>query len=228
MIITCPQCDARFVVPSTVFMRGGRKMKCASCAHTWFQDEPLEKSEAVKTFAENLDKQKQTAKVKSDKGAFMSVLKNDFKTGRILIASGFAVAICVYVVLRLLSHDVIMGQGLAFDNIKLERENTHASLSGEIVNSMNDARGVPTLKVTELLQDNVVGNISLHAPSKDVLDAGETLKFDIFIDHLDPHVLNLKIGFEGGENQEDSYDEDSHEETPHETPHETPSHNVHH
>ena len=37
MILTCPSCQKRFQVPEGALGDSGRKVKCSSCAHVWFQ-----------------------------------------------------------------------------------------------------------------------------------------------------------------------------------------------
>ena len=37
MIITCPKCSTQFSVPDRALGGGGRTLKCARCAHKWFQ-----------------------------------------------------------------------------------------------------------------------------------------------------------------------------------------------
>ena len=37
MIITCPECATRYEAASKAFEPDGRKVRCTSCAHTWFQ-----------------------------------------------------------------------------------------------------------------------------------------------------------------------------------------------
>jgi predicted Zn finger-like uncharacterized protein len=197
MIITCPECDARFVVPSTVFMRGGRKMKCASCAHTWFQDEPLEKSEAVKKFARDLDKGQKKAKKLPGEG-FFSTLKQEIIDGKFFVIGGFSCAMIIFFIVQLLSSaPLVMGQGLAFHNIEIKRDNGDMTLVGEIVNTMNEKRGVPTLQIAELLHDDLLGNTHLIKPEKEILNADETLKITLQLPAIGREVRNLKIGFEG-------------------------------
>ena len=44
MIITCPSCLSRFAVKAEAIGLSGRKVRCAKCTHSWFQDpvtEPL-------------------------------------------------------------------------------------------------------------------------------------------------------------------------------------------
>ncbi|WP_129793527.1 DUF3426 domain-containing protein [Sphingosinicella sp. CPCC 101087] len=38
MILTCPSCQARYVVPDSAIGTIGRKVRCAGCRHSWFQE----------------------------------------------------------------------------------------------------------------------------------------------------------------------------------------------
>ncbi|TNE54099.1 MAG: hypothetical protein EP341_05890, partial [Sphingomonadales bacterium] len=40
MIIACPACRTRYVVPDTAIGIDGRTVRCAKCKHSWFQDGP--------------------------------------------------------------------------------------------------------------------------------------------------------------------------------------------
>lgn len=40
MIIQCPACATRYVVPDTAIGAEGRTVRCAKCRHSWFQDGP--------------------------------------------------------------------------------------------------------------------------------------------------------------------------------------------
>jgi predicted Zn finger-like uncharacterized protein len=40
MLLVCPSCRTRYVVPDTAIGATGRQVRCASCRHSWFQEGP--------------------------------------------------------------------------------------------------------------------------------------------------------------------------------------------
>src|ERR1700730_12959116 len=51
MIVVCPQCSTRYLVDPRALGAGGRRVRCAQCAHTWHHQPPPQALAELETVA---------------------------------------------------------------------------------------------------------------------------------------------------------------------------------
>lgn len=123
MILTCPQCDMRYLVSAVSIGPEGRKVRCASCSHVWFQ--PPEVMESEETFRDILKQEMHSAPIPDSvkpipEGSNVPAHPKDVPPAkkstpldrRALMASvmGYAAAACVMVLI--IGAVVLMKDGL--------------------------------------------------------------------------------------------------------------------
>lgn len=47
MILTCPSCNTRYLLPPSALLPSGREVRCARCSHDWFQAPPADMPHTV-------------------------------------------------------------------------------------------------------------------------------------------------------------------------------------
>ena len=66
MIISCPECTARFLVEAAALGATGRMVRCGKCAHTWPESPPETNSESIETAADDVSSPDPEAEPETD------------------------------------------------------------------------------------------------------------------------------------------------------------------
>ncbi|PCI01364.1 MAG: hypothetical protein COB76_01515 [Alphaproteobacteria bacterium] len=210
MILTCPQCETKFSVPDNAITAEGRKVRCAKCKHEWHQL-PVEEKVADNSSGPEIIRETQNGSKESMKAAtIIAWVKSEIIDGVKPFAIGLSIVLIIFAVIQMMSSHLVIGQGLAFHDAALTREGEVLKISGEIVNSMNEDRGVPKIQIT-LLYEDVEGDSVVILPSKTILSAGESLTFSHEVTGDDWNVTDLNVRFLiDSEDEADGHEEDAH------------------
>lgn len=201
MILTCPQCATRYLLPAHTLGQEGRRVKCSECSEMWFQlpDSEELKAQSTESFEEipegvkplpegaNLPTvQEQTDEVSEDKAADRTRLM------------GYAAAVCVFfAVLGILigfrgfisealpisqSLYALMGYEkenpvlrLVFDSLQAKATSDAAGekieVTGKILNPMDYSIKVPPIKAEIRDKDGKVLESWIVNPPVSVIEA---------------------------------------------------------
>lgn len=207
MILTCPQCETRFVVPANAIPSEGRSVRCAKCQAKWHQL-PVEDDDRVDVVkAPVITKTEETPKSDGKFALILASVKKELIEGYKPFTAGLAIVLALFFALTQFSGSaVVVGQGLAFHHVVIEREGSELAIRGEIVNSMNDVRGVPKIQLTTIF-DGVDGDSFLIVPAKDVLEPNEQIEFTYVLTEADAAITDIKVGFVTAQDMSEETDE---------------------
>ena len=142
---------------------------------------------------ENVQQQKDDA---GDNKSFLKKIKQDFTEGYVVIgATAFAIILVFLGYGMMQSPPLIMGQGLAFDNVSVDRDGHDLTVNATIVNAMDSDRGIPSIKVTKILAHDIEGDTHIIKPEKEKLHSGESIPVSIMLKDVGSEVLNLTLAF---------------------------------
>ncbi len=182
MILQCPACQARYLLPDQAIGATGRTVRCAKCAHSWFQA-PSESAKAVDDLKQVLDKI--NAKPKPiPPGSNLPVVRRE-ATPLSLRLSVAAIAAVAAALLILVIHPGTFGlpasKGLVLADAGLTKlsVNNHVvyEINGKITNATANLMAVPTVRVTLLDGDNITLKTWDFANKGKTLEAGKDLPF---------------------------------------------------
>lgn len=214
MILTCPQCQTRFLVPSAALPDEGRKVRCCQCRHIWLQmpvddvtdleipQKTEKKEDGVKIETpspdakpDNVGQPIEQASVTKEKKQVLSLFGNSTSIGTKAFISGLFLVLLPFLLYRWMAPELVVGYGLVFHDVQIERDGDGLAIYGEIVNTMNDERGVPPVRMT-MIHSGVNGDSVLFTPDRDIIAGGASIPIAYTIPDIETDVTDLKISFD--------------------------------
>jgi predicted Zn finger-like uncharacterized protein len=220
MILQCPSCNARFMVPDAMIPPEGRTVKCGKCAHQWFVDAPEPATPDFAALTQQAMDEPPTVELAPARHPVPAVKKRPlsllpFKLAVPVLAIAWLV-IALYAYFPNGQHraglsgiysafGVTNTQGLVFADVTMEREKigerTKFILAGSIANHDAQPRVVPAVRVQLKDSDNEIVWERDYEVNQEV-KAGEVYPFRIdnvetaFAERVTSIVLDLGNSFE--------------------------------
>ena len=161
MILQCPQCQARYLVPDGAIGASGRTVRCGKCQHNWFAAPTEESAKALDELDQMLD-QINVAPKPIPAGSNLPVVGKRkasilLKLSTLLTGTAAVALLLVWLAPGLVK--LPRSQGLMLGEVAIHHEtddkHNYYQLSGKIVNTSKAAKTVPTLRVTLVDDDGM-------------------------------------------------------------------------
>lgn len=219
MLLTCPSCSMRYVVADASIGEAGRKVRCASCGHQWFQEgakapeivmdappePPRDIPESVKPRVETpppvvaadaqvMREQDLIARVCGFFGAFliflmMFLMLVVFKGP---VVNHFPPSVMFYELIKLAPP--VPGTGLVIDQLHAQERDGELVIDGRIINLTSKAIDVPP--VAAYLLDEAGAVLGMHpiAVAVDALPAESDADLTITVP-ASASAVSVRVGF---------------------------------
>ncbi len=209
MILTCPKCSNRYLVDPAKLGEDGRKVRCASCSHSWFamppDDAPIN---VVIEDAPLDDRPLAAAEPRRPVGgrvggwlaaALIVVLLGALIVGRDAVVARVPQTVSLY---RAIGFDVTLQLGLEFRDVTSQRL-TEGSVSvlvvaGAIVNVSDQDRDVPALRIALLDDERREVDVKVFRTTARYLTSGGTASFEARVVAPPDGASNFTLTFDVG------------------------------
>lgn len=202
MIITCPDCTARFVLPERALGEAGKKVRCGKCRHTWFMQPPARSAEDTDSL------RKARLKAARDAAATAEAVASGAKTYLPAIAAknriahewivfAFCFVWLIVATFYLFGPNIVnkyefpkpfykkLGiiptKGMRLYDTEMEKIKQYGrasvSISGVIANESGETRLVPDLMISQVNHDGVIVETELLKSGFPPIEAGGELNY---------------------------------------------------
>lgn len=211
MVITCPNCQTKFMVPSQALVPDGRKVRCSRCAHVWFQGPHEEEGKKKPSDLAEFEYPEAPALAHKESNLPALVKEKGIPSWLIPAAAGaFALSIPFFLLGNRESWGAGMSgiydmlgyydqEGLALGDIRVlefsnrrNRDSVTYQVNGKIINESEATRRPPVIRVT--LMDEEGGELeSLDIPQEEGIAPGAATAFTAQLKTRKTNVASVRL-----------------------------------